>query len=44
VGGGSELEHLLAESGELAAIFTTSHKTAMENLRKAKRLPFVLCT
>jgi four helix bundle protein len=39
VGGGSDLEDLLAESGELAAIFTTSHKTAMENLRKSRRLP-----
>lgn len=36
---GSELEYLLGESGELAAIFTTSHKTAMENLRKSKGMP-----
>lgn len=35
----SELEYLLGESGELAAIFTTAHKTAKENLSNSKRRP-----
>jgi len=34
IGSGPELEYLLGESGELAAIFTASYKTAKANLLK----------
>jgi hypothetical protein len=33
---GNELRELLAEAGELTAIFTASHATATRNLREKK--------
>jgi four helix bundle protein len=36
VAAGEELDSLISEAGQLAAIFTASHKTATENLRASR--------